>query len=83
MFNRLFLNNTTQNLYLYQQTNFMLIVNVDGRGIEKALKELKSKVIKTKQNKNLFDRKEFVKESVKKRKEIQKASYIQKLKSSN
>jgi small subunit ribosomal protein S21 len=83
MFNRLFLNNTTQNLYLYQQTNFMLIVNVDGRGIEKALKELKSKVIKTKQNKNLFDRKEFVKESVKKRKEIQKATYIQKLKSSN
>jgi small subunit ribosomal protein S21 len=83
MFNRLFLNNTTQNLYLYQQTNFMLIVNVDGRGIEKALKELKSKVIKTKQNKNLFDRKEFVKESVKKRKEIQKAAYIQKLKSSN
>ena len=61
----------------------MLIVNVDGRGIEKALKELKSKVIKTKQNKNLFDRKEFVKESVKKRKEIQKATYIQKLKSSN
>lgn len=83
MFNRLFLNNTTQNLYLYQQTNFMLIVNVDKRGIEKALKELKSKVIKTKQNKNLFDRKEFVKESVKKRKEIQKAAYIQKLKSSN
>jgi small subunit ribosomal protein S21 len=61
----------------------MLIVNVDKRGIEKALKELKSKVIKTKQNKNLFDRKEFVKESVKKRKEIQKAAYIQKLKSSN
>jgi small subunit ribosomal protein S21 len=83
MFNRLFLNNTTQNLYLYQQTNFMLIVNVDKRGIEKALKELKSKVIKTKQNKNLFDRKEFVKDSVKKRKEIQKAAYIQKLKSSN
>lgn len=83
MFNRLFLNNTTQNLYLYQQTNFMLIVNVDKRGIEKALKELKSKVIKTKQNKNLFDRKEFVKDSVKKRKEIQKAAYIQKLKSFN
>ena len=56
MFNRLFLNNTKQFLYLYQQTNFMLIINVDGRGIEKALKELKSKVIKTKQNKKLFER---------------------------
>jgi small subunit ribosomal protein S21 len=83
MFNRLFLNNTKQFLYLYQQTNFMLIINVDGRGIEKALKELKSKVIKTKQNKKLFERKEFVKESVKRRKEIQKAAHIQKLKSSN
>ena len=61
----------------------MLIINVDGRGIEKALKELKSKVIKTKQNKKLFERKEFVKESVKRRKEIQKAAHIQKLKSSN
>ena len=83
MFNRLFFNNTKQILYLYQQTNFMLIVNVDGRGIEKSLKELKSKVIKTRQNQKLFERKEFVKESVKRRKEIQKAAYIQKLKSSN
>jgi small subunit ribosomal protein S21 len=61
----------------------MLIVNVDKRGIEKSLKELKSKVIKTKQNKKLFEMKEFVKKSVKKRQQIQKASYIQKLKSSN
>lgn len=61
----------------------MLIVNVDKRGIEKSLKELKSKVIKTKQNKKLFEGKEFVKKSVKRRQEIQKATYIQKLKSSN
>jgi small subunit ribosomal protein S21 len=61
----------------------MLIVNVDKRGIEKSLKELKSKVIKTKQNKKLFEMKEFVKKSVKRRQQIQKASYIQKLKSSN
>jgi ribosomal protein S21 len=60
----------------------MLIVNVDKRGIEKALKELKSKVIKTKQNKKLFEMKEFVKKSVKRRQQIQKASHIQKLKSS-
>ena len=61
----------------------MLIINVDGRGIEKSLKELKSKVIKTRQNQKLFERKEFVKKSVKRRKEIQKAAYIQSLKSSN
>jgi small subunit ribosomal protein S21 len=60
----------------------MLIVNVDKRGIEKSLKELKSKVIKTRQNQKLFERKEFVKKSVKRRQEIQKAAYIQKLKSS-
>ena len=62
----------------------MLVVKVDSKGnIERALKELKSKVIKTRQNKILFDKKEFEKESVKRRKEIQKASYIQKLKSNN
>jgi small subunit ribosomal protein S21 len=61
----------------------MLIINVDSRGIEKSLKELKSKVIKTRQNKKLFEQKEFVKKSVKRRKEIQKAAYIQKLKSAN
>jgi small subunit ribosomal protein S21 len=60
----------------------MLIVNVDKRGIEKSLKELKSKVIKTRQNQKLFEGKEFVKKSVKRRQEIQKAAYIQKLKSS-
>ncbi len=61
----------------------MLINNVDSRGIEKSLKELKSKVIKTRQNQKLFERKEFVKKSVKRRKEIQRAAHIQKLKSSN
>jgi small subunit ribosomal protein S21 len=61
----------------------MLIINVDSRGIEKSLKELKSKVIKTRQNQKLFERKEFVKKSVKRRKEIQRAAHIQKLKSSN
>jgi|TARA_R110000868_G_scaffold36938_1_gene130618 small subunit ribosomal protein S21 len=59
----------------------MLFVEVKKGNIEKALKDLKGKVIKTKQNSKLFDRKEFTKKSVKKRDEIQKASYIQKLKS--
>ena len=60
----------------------MLIVEVKKDGIEKALKTLKSKVIKTKQNKILFERKEFVKKSVVRRDEILKSMYIQKIKSS-
>ena len=59
----------------------MLYVEVKKGNIEKALKDLKSKVIRTKQNSILFGRKEFTKPSVKKRSEIQKAAYIQKLKS--
>jgi hypothetical protein len=58
----------------------MLIVEINKDGIEKALKTLKSKVIKTKQNQILFDKKEFVKKSVIKRNQKLKASYIQKKK---
>ena len=59
----------------------MLIVKINNNdGIEKALKTLKSKVIKTKQNQILFDRKEFVKKSVVKRNQKLKAAYIQKKK---
>lgn len=63
----------------------MLIVKVDKRkGIEKALKEYKSKVIKTRQSKELNKRKEFIKKSVIKRKELNKAKYVeQKFKSDN
>jgi small subunit ribosomal protein S21 len=61
----------------------MLIVEVKKGNIEKALKDLKGKVIKTKQNSILFGKKEFVKNSVVKRAEIKKATYIQKLKSNN
>jgi len=60
----------------------MLVIEVKKDGIEKALKTLKSKVIKTKQNKILFERKEFVKKSVVRRDEILKSMYIQKIKSS-
>jgi ribosomal protein S21 len=59
----------------------MLIVQVTKHGgIEKALKELKSKVIKTRQNSHLNDRKEFTKKSVKNREILNKAIYRQKLK---
>ena len=58
----------------------MLIVKVkEGKGgIERALKELKSKVIKTRQVRELQNRKEFEKPSVKKRNSKRKAIYIQK-----
>ena len=46
----------------------MLIVEIkNNESIERALKTLKSKVIKTKQNQILFERKQFVKKSLTKR----------------
>ena len=51
--------------------------------IERALKLLKSKVIKTRQNSRLNDRKEFTKRSVKNREILNKAIYRQKIKSND
>lgn len=57
----------------------MIIVKVEGNtNIEKALKILKRKFDKTKTLKELRERKEFKKKSVKRRDEIKKATYIQK-----
>ena len=57
----------------------MLIIDIrNSESLERALKQLKRKVIDTKQLQNLRDRKEFVKPSVKRRSEISKAKYIQK-----
>jgi small subunit ribosomal protein S21 len=54
----------------------MLIIELkNGENIDKALKTLKSKVIKTKQNQSLTKRKEYVKKSVSRRAEILKAKY--------
>jgi ribosomal protein S21 len=58
----------------------MLIVEVN-QNIEKALKRLKSKVIKTKQNQKLNSKKEFVKNSEQKRTQKIKAQYVEQLKS--
>ena len=58
----------------------MLIVKVKkGQKIEQALKQLKRKFRDTGVLKRLRDNKEFTKPSVKRRREIQKAKYIQKL----
>ena len=61
----------------------MLIVEIkNGDSLDRALKTLKSKVIKTKQNQILFQRKQYVKKSVERRNQIQKAIYTQKVKNS-
>lgn len=59
----------------------MLLVKVNQGNIEKAIKDLKGKLIKTKQNSILFDKKEFKKKSVLVREQTKRAIHIQKLKS--
>ena len=62
----------------------MLIVKLDkNTNIERALKLLKSKVIKTKQTQLLVERKEYKKKSVKRRHQLKKAKYVQKMKENN
>lgn len=59
----------------------MLIIEVKNtENLDRSLKLLKSKVIKTKQNQILNEKKEFEKKSVKERKKILKAIYSQKKK---
>lgn len=55
----------------------MLIVDVNKGNIEKALKQLRSKVIRTKQLRHLRDRKQFTKPSAAKRLQKQKAQYVE------
>lgn len=59
----------------------MLIVQVKDKNINRALKELKSKFIKTRVTKELLDRKNFKKKSVERREEIKRAIYKEKSKS--
>ncbi len=58
----------------------MLKVNVKKGNIERALKEMKSKFIKTKVARKCREREEFTKPSVIRRKEVNKAKYVQKKK---
>lgn len=63
---------------------YMIIIDVKKvGGLDKALKILKSKVIKTKQNQELNKRKEFVKKSVLKREKFKKAKFIESLKNNH
>ena len=57
----------------------MIVVKVNkDKNIEKALKEYKSKVIRTRQMSELVNRKVFVKPSVIKRNVLSKAKHVQK-----
>lgn len=57
----------------------MIIVKLERKeNIEKALKVLKGKVIRTKQTQQLVEKKEFTKKSVSRRNQIKKAIYKQK-----
>ncbi len=69
-------------LYLIGKiSKIMLIVDVNpNESIDKALKKLKSKVIKTRQTQILNNRKEYTKKSVRRRSIKQKAIYTQKIK---
>lgn len=56
----------------------MIIIDVSKeRNLESALRTYKNKVQKTKQIQNLRERKEFIKPSVIRRKEMLKAIYLQ------
>lgn len=57
----------------------MFIVDVKDVSIDRALKILKNKVVKSGMLKELRKRQEFVKKSVKRREQIKKAIYIQQL----
>lgn len=62
----------------------MLIVEINNSSsIDKALKILKNKIIKTKQNEILRNKKEYTKKSIKCRSKKLKAIYKQKFKDSN
>ena len=66
--------------YLY----YMIIVKLDkNMSLEKALKIYKSKIIKTRQQSELIERKEYIKKSVKERDTLKKAIYVQKKFKSN
>lgn len=62
----------------------MFIENVENKNsLEKALKRLKRKIDKSGMMKDIRNRKEFVKKSVIRRSELQRAKYSEKNKTSN
>ena len=56
----------------------MLKVKVKGGNVERAIKEMRRKIVSTQLIKQVRDQKHFTKPSVKRREEIIKAKYAQK-----
>lgn len=63
--------------YIYKK-RLMLIIKVKKNSIERALKEYKTKVHKTKQLQKIRENKEYTKPSVERREEHKKAIYLNK-----
>ena len=61
----------------------IIIKQKNGENIERMLKRFKKKLDNVKTSKELKDRKEYIKPSVKKRKIKQKAIYIEKIKNNS
>jgi len=58
----------------------MIVIKIEkGESLDKALKRYKYKVIKTKQIEQLRERQEYVKNTTKKREQMKKAKYVQKM----
>lgn len=66
--------------YLLSLKSSMIVIQVKkGESIDRALKRYKYKVVKTKQIEQLREKQQFVKKSVRKREQKQKAIYKQSL----
>lgn len=61
----------------------MLIVKVENKNLDKALKILKGKVIKSKQNEQLKERLEYKSKSQVRRQQIKDAAYRERFKGRN
>ncbi|CAI8268268.1 MAG: 30S ribosomal protein S21 [Bacteroidetes bacterium MED-G17] len=73
-----------KNLFSHPFSRIMLQINIaPNDNLEKALKQLKKKFKRTKTLEELRERKQFIKPSVKRRKQIIKAKYVEQLKSQN
>ena len=72
----MYLSHTVFKLWLYLIYKRKVEIN-KNTGLEKALKVLKGKVIKTKQNEELRKRTEYVKKTTQKREKMKKAKFKQ------
>ena len=63
-------------VFIITKYKLMLIIKVDKKNIEGALKTYKYKVYKTQVHKKVWENKEYIKDSVKNREKMNKAIYV-------